>query len=899
MPCGATAVSDLVSVVLHWYRGTVRDCYGYELCNGPTVRCSAWRSSQPSKPCPRPNNDARTMRMYIRHVDLVLTGVCSYFLVALDETLTLEKREPYNLTIMDDKRCDKKLCNDEMMCNSEIYEYAGGNDTISLTFSGGEGLVVDGSLLPTPTAANLNLAAANGRTFPLLRFYKVNGLVLRNLIFRDLDISAPLILIQDCTNVTIQNVTLLRVADVRDASSPSPSPPFAVSPPSKPPTAPPGEPSTSRLQSQLGSNSMARSSAGGNDGGALLPSDLSSIGSHGGAIWLQSVSAARLENLDITFYRHNSSYSSLHGLLIAASRNISASGIHVYGFDAFLAAAVPETADSRAVMIEGTADVSVLSMNCSLSKAACGPCLAAIDSSLIIVSSNFSGNGAEGCTGGAVCLKSEQTGIESKATLLDTVFSNNTAGQGGAACVAAPAASYDAMTHQSLCWREVMDTAPSWRSDIACLTETVQLRKAATSTFPRAAGFLSIHLHSSIAAPLQEMADAFAELQPKLRSLTPALLDAPQGRAARSGSKAKPILEAGDFEVVESFVHGRELSSAWLGERPVRADSTGGGIAAVADHSDGAATHAAIFLDRTSVNKKLLNGLQALRLNLTISNSDFTENVAVEHDATGGAPSGVVASARLRNVDFRGNMVDTGDSGALYASGWDVSLDGGEFTQNMKGWSSDNSLGGAMSVRNCPMAIQISNVKYQENTGIYGGALGADWCSLTLRNVEFTQNSADTDGGGLYVGCISSWGTQGRDKSAYTHILTNVTFKGNSAGIGSGGGLLVDCGNITMTDSSLTENSAFTAGGIKVAPPMVVVGGKASHAVLRGVRFTRNNANSKSGGLHASDVYLTLEKVDFVENYLTIDATHGGAMYVARCLDAVDIRSVSGFGGAE
>ncbi|GFR52976.1 hypothetical protein Agub_g15665, partial [Astrephomene gubernaculifera] len=70
----------------------------------------------------------------------------------------------------------------------------------------GSDLILDGSLGTGATAANLDLTA-NGPFMPLLYLSRVTKLTLRNLVFRNLTASGPLILLEGCSSVTLQNVT--------------------------------------------------------------------------------------------------------------------------------------------------------------------------------------------------------------------------------------------------------------------------------------------------------------------------------------------------------------------------------------------------------------------------------------------------------------------------------------------------------------------------------------------------------------------------------------------------------------------------------------------------------------------------------------------------------------------
>ncbi len=125
--------------------------------------------------------------------------------------------------------------------------------------------------------------------------------------------------------------------------------------------------------------------------------------------------------------------------------------------------------------------------------------------------------------------------------------------------------------------------------------------------------------------------------------------------------------------------------------------------------------------------------------------------------------------------------------------------------------------------------------------------------SPTIRNVVFRENSADDDGGGMYL------------RSGASPDLTNVTFERNTVTYFSGGGLFCDSGTQpSLTNCWFIENESSSGGGMACI---------FSNPVLFEVGFIRNYADFAGGGLYCGGSSPAIDEVTFLGN----SGRNGGA----------------------
>ncbi len=141
-----------------------------------------------------------------------------------------------------------------------------------------------------------------------------------------------------------------------------------------------------------------------------------------------------------------------------------------------------------------------------------------------------------------------------------------------------------------------------------------------------------------------------------------------------------------------------------------------------------------------------------------------------------------------------------------------------------------------------------------------GGAILCDAAGPTIRNCNFTDNTAALFGGGMH-------NTNGADPT-----VVDCTFTGNTANatflIGGGGMSNMNSGP-TVTGCVFDANATSLAGGGManyIANPVVI-----------GCEFDSNESTGDGGGMYNTQSNLTLVNCEFSEN----DAAHGGGLYTA------------------
>lgn len=136
-------------------------------------------------------------------------------------------------------------------------------------------------------------------------------------------------------------------------------------------------------------------------------------------------------------------------------------------------------------------------------------------------------------------------------------------------------------------------------------------------------------------------------------------------------------------------------------------------------------------------------------------------------------------------------------------------------------------------------SLTVQNLSFVDGAGVQGGAIYVDG-DLTVENSTFASNSADEDGGAIYVDIVAG---------DPTITITDSTFSSNATGPlidgfdgYSGGAIYSDSiGTFTITGSEFTGNSASFLGG-------AVFG----YAVLTEESTLSNNSAGGGGALYAT-----------------------------------------------
>ncbi|HEY7312612.1 MAG TPA: right-handed parallel beta-helix repeat-containing protein [Gemmataceae bacterium] len=202
---------------------------------------------------------------------------------------------------------------------------------------------------------------------------------------------------------------------------------------------------------------------------------------------------------------------------------------------------------------------------------------------------------------------------------------------------------------------------------------------------------------------------------------------------------------------------------------------------------------------------------------LTLNNTTVVNNHA--GDAGGGIDEDGSGKVFINNSTIADNTTLNQGAGI-----WLDAINGGTATLNVtnsivRGNTAGMVAGGIGQAGSSTVTISNSTIEDNTTTG-FGGGFGDqnNLGTLIVTNSLFLNNKAGTNGGGLQEGGPS---TQ----------ISNSEFKGNAAGInggmpigttgggdpnpvmGSGGGLFIDGGALTLTASTIADNTATVNGG--------------------------------------------------------------------------------------
>ena len=296
---------------------------------------------------------------------------------------------------------------------------------------------------------------------------------------------------------------------------------------------------------------------------------------------------------------------------------------------------------------------------------------------------------------------------------------------------------------------------------------------------------------------------------------------------------------------------------------------------------------------------------------LTLKNAVFEHNTSATR---GGAlyvsNADETLTARLNTVEgcvFDGNSSVSGGGAALFSGdsamseGATVFFTGCTFTDNKADTENGDNYGGAIYVHRKSNAIikdtafnknfakteggaiyisgesntTLDGSAMSENTSEAGGAISVRSSVLSITATAFDKNSADKNGGGIYVSYVGD--------SAVNTVLTleNALFDGNSA-VKYGGAIYAtehktekDARVLTSLGSEFIENRAQKGGAIYVTA--------GTDAYFENGKFDKNSAVSDSadnedingGAIYATESTLKVDGTAFSEN---TSAYNGGGI---------------------
>lgn len=283
--------------------------------------------------------------------------------------------------------------------------------------------------------------------------------------------------------------------------------------------------------------------------------------------------------------------------------------------------------------------------------------------------------------------------------------------------------------------------------------------------------------------------------------------------------------------------------------------------------------------------------------NITFSPTvTFTGNTAT--DGNGGA-LWVYEGSQLPEgtVYFTGNSASksdttstlTGSGGAIYIGG--TSASSITLGSTRKYDFSENeaaSYGGALCTYSSDIVFDGYSVT-QPNKAILGGGFAASYNSkITLNNSSISNQTSEGSGGAVWganvISVSSDFGASGANTSTGTGnhqgggalyslgelTVTQSTFTGNTAEQG-GGAAYSYAGDMTVTDSIFTGNSAVQGGGALYA--------EASQVSITNSYFATNTTSSGNGGAVTLSGYCTSSITSSTFRNNTSSKLDGGAIY--------------------
>lgn len=270
-------------------------------------------------------------------------------------------------------------------------------------------------------------------------------------------------------------------------------------------------------------------------------------------------------------------------------------------------------------------------------------------------------------------------------------------------------------------------------------------------------------------------------------------------------------------------------------------------------------------------------GTVAVFGSLLVKNSTFNANTA----ASGGSSVAGAAiyvnggTATIQNSTFTNNSIGGtfGTGGAIHVSGGDATMTNSTFKGN---FAPD---GGAIYVGESTR-VTVTQSLFDGNSGRYGGAI-ENWGKLQLDASTLANNKALLgDGGGLWVisGDASITNsiirnneskTTGGGISCYANTLsvTNSNINNNISG-SDGGGIYGGC-TVTLSNSTLSGNSAIKTGG--------AISCSSNNSLSMSKSTLNDNTSGSTGGGIYSACNLNLRNSTLSANHAT--GSGGGGIY--------------------
>ena len=174
---------------------------------------------------------------------------------------------------------------------------------------------------------------------------------------------------------------------------------------------------------------------------------------------------------------------------------------------------------------------------------------------------------------------------------------------------------------------------------------------------------------------------------------------------------------------------------------------------------------------------------------LNTSSSEVSDVTFINNEGRDGGGLEADGNFELENVTFSGNIGTNGGGAAI--NGGSPTLLNVTFEDN----EASDSGGGIRASVGIENRLKIKNSSFNNNsTSGFGGGVASNYGGITMENVEFVENSADS-GGGMWVECGGT-----------NCFIINTQFENNSADFG--GGIEIRNGDTFLVNSTLIGNSS-------------------------------------------------------------------------------------------
>ena len=242
-------------------------------------------------------------------------------------------------------------------------------------------------------------------------------------------------------------------------------------------------------------------------------------------------------------------------------------------------------------------------------------------------------------------------------------------------------------------------------------------------------------------------------------------------------------------------------------------------------------------------------GIASYAVSLTITNSTITGNAATSY--TGGGMYLGSGSVTVTNSTITGNTAKQ-YGGGIYGNACSLTVENSTISGN----TADND-GGGIYQYNGSLTVTNSTLITGNTANSYGGGIYQFYGTVTVDNSTISENTADNNGGGIY-----------QNNGSLT-VTNSTLITGNTASNG-GGGIYNDYGLLTVTNATISLNTANNSGG--------GIYNNAGDVTLTSVTISENIASNEGGGIYnrfsAYNGGLTVTNSTITEN----TANYGGGI---------------------